>query len=174
MLSLLPLLRALSGFGLRRFPGRTLLCFPGRLLRGVPGFDLLGFPRGFLDALVCLNFCNFLGWPLRGLLDRFLCRWFRSFLRNDRWTLLRSFRRSRFMPAVSVTYGNHRSQNVVPGVLLHHDFVWEHAAIPANVAKGFGKAPVFPVQPIASVMRDRQLAVRIIRQTMMAGFVVGA
>ena len=42
----------------------------------------------------------------------------------------------RLVPAMGVTDGDHRAEDVVPGFGLHHDSVGEHAAIPADVAEG--------------------------------------
>jgi hypothetical protein len=53
----------------------------------------------------------------------------------------------------------HRSQNVVPGLLVIHDAVGEHATVPANVPECFGEFAVFITQPIASIMSDIQFTI---------------
>src|SRR5215469_4647778 len=77
-------------------------------------------------------------------------------------------------PAVSVTDGDHRGQNTVPGFGQHHDGVRKHAAIPADVAESAYRVAGRVAQPIARMAHNVKLAVGIVRQTVVAGFVVRA
>jgi len=38
---------------------------------------------------------------------------------------------------------DHDVEDIVPGLLLHHDIVGEHTAVPAHVLEGFGEIPLF-------------------------------
>ncbi len=75
---------------------------------------------------------------------------------------------------MSIPHGDHRCENIVPGLLLHHHRVREHAAIPTDVLDGASKSAIFTVEPITGVVLDGEFAVGIDRQTMMAGFIVSA
>jgi hypothetical protein len=46
-------------------------------------------------------------------------------------------------PSVHLPHFYHRGQNVVPGLLLLHDGIGKHTAIPANVLEGLGKISLF-------------------------------
>src|SRR3990172_11532490 len=84
------------------------------------------------------------------------------------WVLLLRTRPSRipragtthhlFPPAVGVADGDHRTQDVVPRLALHHDVVGKHAAVPTDVAEGLGQVPLFIAEPMAGVLGDIQLA----------------
>ena len=56
---------------------------------------------------------------------------------------------------------NHRREDVVPGLLLAHDIVREHAAVPANVLELLSHLTGVIAHPVAGVASDVQLAVRI-------------
>src|SRR5437773_38988 len=58
----------------------------------------------------------------------------------------------------------HRGQNVVPGLLLHHDIIWEHAAIPANVFEFLRHFALVVAHPITSVAGNVQFAIGISRE----------
>ena len=73
-----------------------------------------------------------------------------------------------------IAHSNHCVEDVVPGLLLHHDGVREHATVPADMSKRLCQLAIFAVKPVAGVMRDVKLAVRIVGQAMVAGFVVCA
>ena len=75
---------------------------------------------------------------------------------------------------MSIADGDHGGQNVVPGLLFHHHLIGEHAAVPAKVSKGLGQPAILAVQPVSRVVRDAQLAVGVIGQTVVAGLVVRA
>ena len=77
-------------------------------------------------------------------------------------------------PAVRVAYTDHRRQNVLPCLGLHHYRVREHAAVPADVLKGTRGLARIPSHPVACVAHDVELAVRIGGQTMVACFVMRA
>src|SRR6266487_6452006 len=51
-------------------------------------------------------------------------------------------------PPVLVANGDHGAENVVPRLLLHHHFVGEHAAVPADVQEGLGEVLLFVAQPV--------------------------
>ena len=55
-----------------------------------------------------------------------------------------------------------------------HDLVGEHAAVPADVLECLGQLAVVVAQPVAGVLGDVELAVRVVRQAVAAGLVVGA
>ena len=73
-----------------------------------------------------------------------------------------------------IAHRDHGRQDVVPRLRLHHGFVGEHAAVPADVAELLGRLAVAVAQPVAGVMGDVELAVGIGGQAMAAGLVVGA
>ena len=75
---------------------------------------------------------------------------------------------------MGISHRDHGPENIVPGLLPHHDRVGEHAAVPANVSEGLRQLAVFAVQPVTSVMRDGKLSVWIFGHAMVAGFVVCA
>src|SRR5579885_705822 len=79
-----------------------------------------------------------------------------------------------FVPPVGRAHGDHDGENVVPGLLVHHHGIGEHAAVPADVPEGAGRLPVFAADPEAGVADDIKLAVGIVRQAVVAGFVVRA
>src|SRR5688572_4735638 len=64
-------------------------------------------------------------------------------------------------PAVGVAHPNHRAENVVPGLLVLHHRVREHAAVPADVAHGPGQVARVVAEPVAGVLDDIELAVRV-------------
>ena len=75
---------------------------------------------------------------------------------------------------MSIADGDHRGENMIPGLLFHHDCIGEHAAVPTDMADGFGKAPIVSVKPVTGMVSNGEFTVRIIGQTMMARFVMGA
>ena len=77
-------------------------------------------------------------------------------------------------PPVRVPHGDHRRQNVVPGLALHHHGVGEHAAVPADVPDALGRLAVGVAEPEAGVADDVQLAVGVGGQAVPAGLVVRA
>jgi hypothetical protein len=46
---------------------------------------------------------------------------------------------------------DHGSQNVVPGLLLHHHFIGEHTTIPAYMLESFRQLSILIAKPVASV-----------------------
>ncbi len=77
-------------------------------------------------------------------------------------------------PAMGVAHIDHHLEDLIPGVWIHHHGVGEHAAIPANMTEGSGRLTPSIPQPIASMARNAQLAIRILRQAMVTRFVVRA
>ncbi len=71
-----------------------------------------------------------------------------------------------------VADGDHRGEDVVPGLRLHHHGVGEHAAVPADVAERLGQLAGLVAEPEAGVVRDVELAVGVGRQAVSAGVVV--
>src|SRR5579883_1280482 len=85
---------------------------------------------------------------------------------------LRSTPLKSLRPAMGVAHLDHHRQNTVPRLLFQHLGVGEHAAVPANMLAGLGDGALVVTQPIAGVMHDIELAVRIRRHAMAAGLVV--
>ena len=73
-----------------------------------------------------------------------------------------------------VAHGNHGRENIVPSAGLGHYVVGEHATIPANMPEGFAECAIITSEPETGMVGDGELAVRVIRQTMMTGFIVRA
>ena len=65
-------------------------------------------------------------------------------------------------------------EDVVPGLLLLHHRVGEHAAVPADVPDRLGQVAVLVAEPEAGVLGDVELAVGVVAQAVAAGLVVGA
>src|SRR5271157_1261785 len=81
---------------------------------------------------------------------------------------------SSFPPSVRVADADHRCEDVVPRLRLHHDGVGEHAAVPADVPELLGELPTLVAEPEAGVMGDVQLAAGVGRQAVAAGVVVAS
>src|SRR5207302_10141297 len=77
-------------------------------------------------------------------------------------------------PAVLVSHFDHGGEDVVPGLLFGHDFVGEHAAVPADVFEFFGEVAFVVAEPEAGDVGDVELAGGVGGHAMAAGFVVGA
>jgi len=60
-----------------------------------------------------------------------------------------------------IAHFDHRTQNIIPGLLLHHHRIREHATIPADVVEGFCELTFIIAQPEAGVMRHIKLAIRV-------------
>src|SRR5579872_4471048 len=73
-----------------------------------------------------------------------------------------------------IAYLDHRSQDVVPGLLSRHDAIREHASVPANMREAFRQIAIFIAQPIAGVMRNIELSVWVVDLTMTSGLVMRA
>ena len=73
-----------------------------------------------------------------------------------------------------VPHGDHRREDVVPRLRLHHDFVGEHAAVPADVAERLGQVARLVAEPVAGMTRDVELAGWVGGQAVPAGLVVRA
>ena len=71
-----------------------------------------------------------------------------------------------------IPYLDQRGKDVVPGLLFHHDFIGEHAAIPTDVLEGLGQFSLLVTEPEACMFGDIQFAIRIQCLAMAAGFVV--
>src|ERR1043166_1328235 len=69
---------------------------------------------------------------------------------------------------------DHGGEDVIPGLLFHHDFVREHAAIPADVLELFGHFALVVAHPVAGIASYVEFAVGVGRQAMAAGFVMTA
>ena len=69
-----------------------------------------------------------------------------------------------------ITNRDHGCQDVVPGILLGHNLVGKHAAVPTNVREFFRELSV--AQPAASLFGDIELAVGILGQAMAAGLIM--
>ncbi len=82
--------------------------------------------------------------------------------------------RQLFRPTMRVLHRQHRGENVVPSLWLVHDFIGEHAAVPADVPAGRQDVAVLVAKPEASVMSDVELAVGIIGQTVATCLVMAA
>jgi hypothetical protein len=67
---------------------------------------------------------------------------------------------------------DHGGQNIVPGLLLQHNIVGKHTAVPTNVFKSFGQITIFISQPEAGVRRNIQFSVWIRSQAVTPCFVV--
>ena len=88
------------------------------------------------------------------------------------------FRRDRgdgysFQPCASWTESM-ADKNAVPRLGFVHDFVGEHATVPADVSARFQHVAMLVAQPVAGSCGDVQFAVGIVRQAMPAGLVVAA
>ena len=57
-----------------------------------------------------------------------------------------------------VPYFDHGGEDVVPGLLFGHDFVGEHAAVPADVFEFFGEVAFFVAEPEAGDVGDVEFA----------------
>src|SRR5437879_1742503 len=66
------------------------------------------------------------------------------------------------LPAVRVPDGDHRGEDVVPGLRLHHDLVGEHAAVPADVAEPLGQAARLVAEPEPGDVGDVQLTLGVV------------
>ena len=88
-----------------------------------------------------------------------------SFIRH--FSRTKTILRLRF-PAVVLANLNHRGENVVPSLLLHQRFVWEHAAVPTDMFHLFCDLALVVAQPVARVAGDVQLALRISSETVAA------
>src|SRR5215212_2796909 len=62
------------------------------------------------------------------------------------------------IPTVLLAHLDHRGQDVVPRLLLHHHVVGEHAAVPADVLDGAGRAAGFVFEPVAGDFGDVEFA----------------
>src|SRR5258706_12876663 len=69
---------------------------------------------------------------------------------------------------------HHRAQDVVPGLLFHHDVIGEHAAVPADVFDGFGEVALVVAEPVAGVFGDVEFAGGVVGHAVAGGLVVGA
>ena len=169
-----PLLSSLSGTFLLRGS-----CFSGALMTRRLGF-MRGFPRGGSNGFFPLfggdGFA--LRLALRGLgAFRWLGAFRRSWLTGCNllrpWSGLLGVRFLFLIPAMGIAHSDHSSQNIVPSTRLIHDRIWEHAAIPTHMLKRFSRLAAFVAQPIAGVVCDIQLSIRVRGQTVMTGFVMG-
>src|SRR5215207_9574104 len=77
-------------------------------------------------------------------------------------------------PAVGIPDIDHRAQDVVPGLLIQHRLIGEHAAVPADVLVGAGRLAGFIAHPEPSVVDDIEPPVRVVYRAMAAGLVVRA
>src|SRR5687768_6365824 len=77
-----------------------------------------------------------------------------------------------FAPAVRVAHLDHGAQHVVPGLLILHHGIGEHAAVPADVAHRLGELAGLVAEPVAGVLGDVEPAVRIGDLAMPAGLLV--
>src|SRR5271166_2114789 len=75
-------------------------------------------------------------------------------------------------PAVRVAHLDHHAEDVVPRLLARHDFVREHAAVPADVTEGPGERAVLVPKPVTRVVDDIELAVGIVDRAVPPGLVV--
>ena len=90
-------------------------------------------------------------------------------LRRDRLLPLRDSLRAVYDRGVA--RGRHCAQDIVPGIGLHHDFVGEHAAVPADVFD----APRRGVpQPVFGGSGDIEFSVGVVGLAMSPGLVVRA
>src|SRR5258706_16366953 len=64
---------------------------------------------------------------------------------------------------------HHRAQDVVPGLLFHHDVIGEHAAVPAYVFDGFGEVALVVAEPVAGVFGDVGFAGAVVGHAEAAG-----
>src|SRR3954447_17061816 len=77
------------------------------------------------------------------------------------------------VPTVRFPHCNHGLKDVVPGLLFHHHFIREHAAVPADVGEGASFLAVRVTEPGAGVADDVEATIRIDNLTVAAGLVVG-
>src|SRR5690554_1503117 len=75
-------------------------------------------------------------------------------------------------PTVGFTDLNHRCQDIIPGLLLRHDRVGEHAAVPANMPESLSKFTAFVAKPVSSIFYNIQFTIRVERKAMPPGFIV--
>ena len=75
---------------------------------------------------------------------------------------------------MGILHGNHSPEDILPCPCLTHHRIRKHAAVPTNVAKGFRWLAAFVAQPISGVVRDIQFSGGIVRETMVAGFIMSA
>src|SRR5206468_10131335 len=78
----------------------------------------------------------------------------------------------RSVPTMRVANRAHGSEDVIPRLLLGHDRVWKHAAVPADVIELALHAAVVVAQPEPRVPHDVEPAVRIMRKAVPPGLVV--
>src|SRR6266498_130150 len=78
------------------------------------------------------------------------------------------------VPSVCAPNVDHQSEDVVPGLSLHHRRVREHAAVPADVPEVPRRLAALVPHPKTCVPHDVELAIRIERQTVAASLVVCA
>ena len=71
-----------------------------------------------------------------------------------------------------ITHFHERREDIVPRLLLVHDLVREHTAIPADVAECSCRLALFVAEPETCVVHDVELAVWIGGEAMAAGFIV--
>src|SRR6185312_9646045 len=77
-----------------------------------------------------------------------------------------------FLPAMPVAHVDHGRKNRVPGSGLVHDTVRKHAAIPADMTEHSRHLSAIIAHPKACGPYDVQLAIRVVRQAVMAGLIV--
>src|SRR3712207_2003760 len=77
-------------------------------------------------------------------------------------------------PAVGIPDVDHRAQDIVPGLLLHHGPIGEHAAVPADVLESTGRLARFIAHPEAGVVDDVEAAVWVVHCAVAASLVVRA
>src|ERR1700745_2520395 len=78
------------------------------------------------------------------------------------------------LPSMRFSDRNHCTQNRVPGLLLQHHLIWEHAAIPTDMLESLGQFSLIVAKPISGIPGNVQFPIRIIGKTMLSSLVMRA
>src|SRR5690606_27097801 len=76
-------------------------------------------------------------------------------------------------PTMCVTHFDHGRKDVIPGLLVVHHCIREHATIPADMIKCRGQLSIFIAKPMSGILDDIQLAIRISGQAVTPCLVMG-
>jgi hypothetical protein len=73
---------------------------------------------------------------------------------------------------LGITNCNHRSEDIIPSLLLFHDRIGEHAAIPANMCQGLVVISSRISHPVTCIMGDIEQSIWIGSLAVTASFIV--
>src|SRR5688500_13786108 len=76
------------------------------------------------------------------------------------------------MPSMHLTHLDHGGKDIIPGFLLHHDFIRKHASIPTDVFEGLGQLPILIAQPVACIGSNVKFAIGIGSLAVASGLIV--